>query len=139
MNDLIYEHKTQGRTLYSLAFLISAIVVVLGGSNTGVPIYAYMPPGFVLLFGAWWFMSNPDHGCRLTGEAFGFWSNKEVHQIPLSEIASIKRKTWMDGPHNFTLVMKDGQNHALSHLQFGNSDEFAAALEQAGVAFSKSD
>ena len=139
MSNVIYEHKTQGRTLYSLAFLIIAIVFVLLGANLGAPIYWYMPPGFALLFGAWWFMSNPNFGCRLTDSELALWSNKDVQSVPVTDIQSIERKSWMDGPDDFTVLMKDGAKHALSHVHFGDSEAFAKALEQAGLSITLRD
>lgn len=139
MQPKLYEHSQQGHTPISLAFLVGAIAFVLLGAGFDAPIYWYMPPGFALLLCAWWFMSNPNHGCRLTADELIVWANKDIQTFAMSAIAHIQQKAWMDGPDDFTIVMKSGEKHELSHLQFGNSEAFTSALEKTGIAVEQTD
>ena len=134
MNHTIYEHKNQGKTLVSLVFLICAIAAVVLGSSFGISIYLYIPVGFALLFGAWWFMNNPNHGCALNKETLEFWSEKDRQTIAVSDIASVGANGTTDGPDVVSLAMNDGSSRELNYLQFGNSQEFLQALEKVGLA-----
>lgn len=133
MEQPIYEYKNEGKTLVSLFFLIVSIAAVILGANSGAPIYWYIPIGFALLFGAWWFMNNPNHGCRLTQETLELWSNKETTTISLVDVDHVSIKEWMDGPDDISLVMKDGGKTPISYLQYGNTQEFGNGLQDVGL------
>ncbi|MDJ0614077.1 MAG: hypothetical protein QNJ29_10400 [Rhizobiaceae bacterium] len=133
MAKVLYEHKTQGKTLASLLFLVISIGAVVLGANLGAPIHWYIPVGFTLLFGAWWFMNNPNYGCKLTGETLEIWHNKDTRKFQLTDIAKAEVKEWMDGPDDIVLVMHDGSKHPISYLQYGNTGEFKQAIESVGL------
>ena len=134
MNQPIYEHKNQGKTLVSLGFLISAIAIVVLGSSFGASIYLYIPIGFVLLFGAWWFMNNPNHGCILTTETLECWSGKDMQTITVSDLVSFGTSGAAEGANDVSLVIKDGRSLELTYQQFGDSREFMQALEKVGLS-----
>ncbi len=133
MEEPIYEYRNEGKTLVSLFLLVVAIAAVVVGANSGAPIYCYTPIGFALLFGAWWFMNNPNHGCRLTQETLELWSNKETTTLSLADVDHVSIKEWTDGPDDLSLNLKDGSKIELSYLNFGSSAEFRIALEKVGL------
>ncbi|MEM9277167.1 MAG: hypothetical protein AAGA76_01185 [Pseudomonadota bacterium] len=137
MDGILHEHKVQGNSLKSLGFLVAAIAAVLVGMNAGAPIYWYIPIGFVLLFVSWHFMSNPNHGSKLTNKTLEYWSGKTTKQFDLADIDHLEITSWMDGPSDFVIKTSDGSVTPLSYLCIGDSDTFAEALQKAGLSVEK--
>ena len=128
---MIYEYKLQGNLLYSLGLLISAIICVLGGSLLEQPIFIYMPLGFLWLFGAWYFMSNPSHGCTLTVQDFSYWSGKQSQSFKIEEIGSVG--ALQNDEEDFELILKNGQRKIVPSLCLGSHEEFLSAVTSLGV------
>ncbi len=139
MEPVLYEYRQQGRTLFSLVFLVCAIVIVGIGAAFDTPLYWYMPVGFGLLFAAWHFMSNPDHGYELTKDKLQIWSGKDQQSFPKSDIAFVQQRKMVDGQGGFTIVLKDNSEHAITPPQIGSNDEFARAVQSADLVLKPAD
>jgi hypothetical protein len=97
------------------------------------PWYFFVPVVFCTVMCSWAFIANRLSGLRLTDTELTMYAGKWKQSVPLTEIAVVNIKQWMEGAPDFSLDMKDGRDISIPGYCIGPSKDFTAALSQLNI------
>lgn len=129
--EMLYSHSQSGRR--PQAFVAPLLCVGMAGFGlwNGLP-WFLLPIMFGACLGASWpLIANPQSGAVLTRETLRFFHGKKDQIIRLTDIASVKRRSYSESSDDVTLTLRSGQKVYVPSQSVDR--RLDAALQKVGI------